>query len=260
MPAANKSISSFADLKQNTGATHPEKDSKHSSNDAIKDDLTLLAPYLHYFKDLIYWKNPILSGLVLSGIFFAITLTQFVVSNFLSISCGFLFTFTFINLLYVGVARVIQSFSGSAARNPNSERIENTYFEWTEKNVIHSSKVLVTLLNTMARPMARLVLVQDIVYSIQASFVLYVLWSFVSYIPTTYVLIFSLFTLFSAPLAYQRNKAKIDSYKALVQSKTHKHFVQLCTFSAKIRKTLFEKVNQSKSALSTSPMNMKKEE
>ncbi|KAI9023547.1 Reticulon-domain-containing protein [Phycomyces nitens] len=162
---------------------------------------------------LIFWEKPKKSAAVLGSTLTILILTQYY--SVLQLVSAFFTIVTGLNWIYVNTHKQGQKvFNGRPAAdvtNPHSARLAVKTTLVSRDRVVRSAQLAVDVIETLARQVTKLVLIEDNTRSLVALGVSYSVWTLAKHIATKYLFGVFVVSAFLFPRLYLQHKDIIDT-------------------------------------------------
>jgi len=194
-----------------------------SSTTQPKGDNSVYNELISQAEDLIYWKNPIKSGLVfVTGLFtfFVLTVGGYTV---ISLTSNLLLWLLIISFAYTNGTMMFATFQGKSPVNPHTSRWGEAKFDITKETVDEYVDFLLPYVNKGIDFAREVAFCLNNMKTLKVIGALWVISIFSNLFSGLTLLFLEFFLAFSIPRLYEMNKQQVDKYAdiALTQSKIY---------------------------------------
>jgi cytochrome b subunit of formate dehydrogenase len=194
-----------------------------SSTTQPKGDNSVYNELISQAEDLIYWKNPIKSGLVfVTGLFtfFVLTVGGYTV---ISLTSNLLLWLLIISFAYTNGTMMFATFQGKSPVNPHISRWGEAKFDITKETVDEYVDFLLPYVNKGIDFAREVAFCLNNMKTLKVIGALWVISIFSNLFSGLTLLFLEFFLAFSIPRLYEMNKQQVDKYAdiALTQSKIY---------------------------------------
>ncbi|ORZ38052.1 Reticulon-domain-containing protein [Catenaria anguillulae PL171] len=218
----------------------------------VKEDPTLLTPYVHTARSLTLWHNPLHSGIALGSILVSILIARYLAQDLPSLLLGTVFYATLLNLVYKLAGKLVQLATGTETL-PDAHRsfAPHARLALTDDQARHVASVLVTSVNGTMRGVTSIVLVEDLGKTLMALAGIYVAWTLASWMATTTILLVATVLVFALPIAYDQNREVVDAQRAIVMQLVNDKLGVALEKSRSLRQDITSKLNATVTSATT---------
>jgi len=200
-----------------------------SSTTPTKGDTSVYNELISQAEDLIYWRNPIKSGLVfLTGLFtfFVLTVGGYTVISLIS---NLLLWLLVISFAYTNGTMMFATFQGKTPSNPHISRWGDGKFDISKETVDEYVEFLLPYVNKGIDFAREVAFCLNNMKTLRVIGALWVISIFSNLFSGLTLLFLEFFLVFSVPRLYEMNKQQVDKYAEFALSQAKTYYEQIST-------------------------------